>query len=183
MGVTAVCLTAGTVVAQSSAAGAVPVASGCANLDGRHVEWGAASTVTDAFDVGSAFAAGDVTTVAVTVASGSGTAELRVPYGSSAIAAGPVPGTVSGSVAGGTADGLGRVVVTLGSPSAGALDYTCTPAREAGGTAPIPDWVQAYGIFHPGDPCATGWTNSWNAWAEPITGGWVCTRTVPSVGG
>lgn len=47
---------------------------------------------------------------------------------------------------------------------------------------PIPSWVQAYGIFHRDDACLTGWTNSWQKWAEPITGGWVCGRTIPSLG-
>jgi hypothetical protein len=46
----------------------------------------------------------------------------------------------------------------------------------------IPPWVQAYGIFHQRDACETGWGNSWQKWAEPITGGWVCTRTIPSLG-
>ena len=42
--------------------------------------------------------------------------------------------------------------------------------------------VQAYGIFHHDDACLTDWTNSWQKWAEPITGGWVCTRAIPSLG-
>jgi hypothetical protein len=46
----------------------------------------------------------------------------------------------------------------------------------------IPPWVQAYGIFHQDDACLTGWKNSWQRWAELITGGWVCTRTIPSLG-
>jgi hypothetical protein len=56
---------------------------------------------------------------------------------------------------------------------------TPTPATSS---IPIPAWVQAYGIFHHDDACLTSWTNSWQKWAEPITGGWVCTRTIPSLG-
>jgi hypothetical protein len=57
-----------------------------------------------------------------------------------------------------------------------------TPTPTRGAVAPIPAWVQAYGIFHHDDACLTSWTNSWQKWAEPITGGWVCTRTIPSLG-
>jgi hypothetical protein len=56
-----------------------------------------------------------------------------------------------------------------------------TPTPTASST-PIPPWVQAYGTFHHDDACATGWTNSWQEWAEPVTGGFVCTRSIPSLG-
>lgn len=49
-------------------------------------------------------------------------------------------------------------------------------------SVPIPPWVQAYGIFHHDEACLPSWTNSWQMWAEPITGGWVCTRSIPSLG-
>jgi len=63
------------------------------------------------------------------------------------------------------------------------LTLIVDPAPVAATAAvPIPPWVQAYGIFHHDDACLTSWTNSWQKWAEPITGGWVCTRTVPSLG-
>jgi hypothetical protein len=62
---------------------------------------------------------------------------------------------------------------TIAAPSA-----DTTPAA----STPIPAWVQAYGIFHHDDACQTGWGNSWQKWAEPVTGGWVCTRTIPSLG-
>jgi len=60
--------------------------------------------------------------------------------------------------------------------------YYSGPRDVSSDSPPIPDWVQAYGIFHHDDPCQTAWTNSWQEWAEPITGGWVCTRTIPSLG-
>jgi hypothetical protein len=49
-------------------------------------------------------------------------------------------------------------------------------------SAPIPAWVQAYGRASAAAPCIQSWNQSWQAWAEPVTGGWVCTRTIPSIG-
>jgi hypothetical protein len=49
-------------------------------------------------------------------------------------------------------------------------------------TPAIPAWVQAYGRFGPDVACQTGWNPSWQKWAEPVTGGWVCTRSIPSLG-
>ncbi len=46
----------------------------------------------------------------------------------------------------------------------------------------IPDWVQAYGRFGKDAACRDGWNPSWQPWAELITGGWVCTRSLPSLG-
>ena len=47
---------------------------------------------------------------------------------------------------------------------------------------PIPDWVQAIGRHSKDATCPTGWSTSWQTWAESVTGGWVCTRTIPSLG-
>jgi hypothetical protein len=52
----------------------------------------------------------------------------------------------------------------------------------ASSATPIPDWVQAYGRASKGATCLHGWIPSWQAWAEPVTGGWVCTRDIPSLG-
>jgi hypothetical protein len=49
-------------------------------------------------------------------------------------------------------------------------------------TAPIPPWVQAYGRFGKDAPCDNNWGPSWQLWAEKITSGWVCTRTIPGLG-
>jgi hypothetical protein len=62
---------------------------------------------------------------------------------------------------------------------AGTLTATvvaCPPA------ATIPAWVQAYGREGAKAACLDGWDASWQAWAEPVTGGWVCTRSIPSLG-
>jgi hypothetical protein len=70
-----------------------------------------------------------------------------------------------------------------GSVTNATITITCTGPSSGTSSGPaIPEWVQAFGIFHRDDACLTGWTNSWQHWAEPITGGWVCTRTIPSLG-
>lgn len=48
--------------------------------------------------------------------------------------------------------------------------------------APIPAWVQAYGRPGKDATCLPGWGPSWQQWAVASTGGWVCTRTIPSLG-
>jgi hypothetical protein len=48
--------------------------------------------------------------------------------------------------------------------------------------SPIPAWVQAYGRPDADATCDAGWDPSWQEWAVPATGGWVCTRAIPSLG-
>lgn len=47
---------------------------------------------------------------------------------------------------------------------------------------PIPEWVQAYGRASADATCEDGWGPSWQEWAQQVTGGWVCTRSIPSLG-
>ena len=47
---------------------------------------------------------------------------------------------------------------------------------------PIPPWVQGYGRGSAADACKDGWTASWEQWPHGGTGGWVCTREIPSLG-
>ncbi len=47
---------------------------------------------------------------------------------------------------------------------------------------PIPPWVQGYGRGSAADACNDGWTASWEQWPHSGTGGWVCTREIPSLG-
>jgi hypothetical protein len=57
------------------------------------------------------------------------------------------------------------------------------PAPEPSATvAAIPAWVQAYGRASSDATCLGGWSPSWQGWAVPVTGGWVCTRSIPSLG-
>lgn len=56
------------------------------------------------------------------------------------------------------------------------------PVVECPPIAPIPAWVQAYGRESVDSPCLNGWDASWQEWAVPVTGGWVCTRSIPSLG-
>lgn len=70
----------------------------------------------------------------------------------------------------------GRLRVIVRSSSAPALSVT----RSA--PAPIPAWVQAVGRPGASAGCEPGWGPSWQQWAVPITGGWVCTRSIPAYG-
>lgn len=65
------------------------------------------------------------------------------------------------------ADGIFRVAVA---------------ACPVGDPSPILAWVQAHGRAGADAPCEDGWAPSWQSWAEPVTGGWVCTRSIPSLG-
>ena len=49
-------------------------------------------------------------------------------------------------------------------------------------SSPIPAWLQSYGRAGSGAACEAGWAPSWQEWAVPVTGGWVCTRSIPSLG-
>jgi hypothetical protein len=48
--------------------------------------------------------------------------------------------------------------------------------------ASIPAWVQAYGRASADAKCQDGWDASWQEWAQDVTGGWVCTRSIPANG-
>lgn len=48
--------------------------------------------------------------------------------------------------------------------------------------APIPMWVQGYARQAATDVCLDGWVASWEMWPHGGTGGWVCTRSIPSIG-
>lgn len=46
----------------------------------------------------------------------------------------------------------------------------------------IPPWVQAYGRGGAEVGCIDGWSPSWAQWPNEGSGGFVCTRSVPSRG-
>ena len=46
----------------------------------------------------------------------------------------------------------------------------------------IPAWQQSVGRPNSTSTCNDGWQPSWQEWAQPVTGGWVCTRSIPSLG-
>lgn len=52
----------------------------------------------------------------------------------------------------------------------------------AGSDAGIPAWVQAYGRASATDTCIAGWDPSWAQWPNNGTGGFVCQRSIPSLG-
>ena len=47
---------------------------------------------------------------------------------------------------------------------------------------PIPGWMQSVGRANADAKCEAGWNPSWQSWAQSVTGGWVCTRIIPSLG-
>lgn len=58
--------------------------------------------------------------------------------------------------------------------------FFCDPAGDP--ATPIPMWVQAFGRNGRDATCPVGWDPSWQEWAERVSGGWVCTRSIPSIG-
>jgi hypothetical protein len=62
-----------------------------------------------------------------------------------------------------------------------AVPRTCGDALPAEEFAAIPDWVQGYGRAVT-DSCRAGWAASWEMWMNGGTGGYVCTRSIPSLG-
>jgi hypothetical protein len=60
--------------------------------------------------------------------------------------------------------------------------YTGLPPAVLADVSAIPQWVQAYGRSSQDAACHDGWNPSWQSWAEPVTGGWACTRGIPSLG-
>ena len=60
--------------------------------------------------------------------------------------------------------------------------YGTEPSPSAGGGSAIPSWVQAYGRASMDATCEDGWNPSWQEWAVAVTGGWVCERSIPSLG-
>jgi hypothetical protein len=57
------------------------------------------------------------------------------------------------------------------------LDFA--PGNDA---PPIPPWVQGYGRASAQAACDDGWLASWEQWPHGGSGGWVCTRSIPSLG-
>jgi hypothetical protein len=47
---------------------------------------------------------------------------------------------------------------------------------------PIPPWVQGYGRGSAADACRDGWSPSWEMWMNGGAGGYVCARSIPSLG-
>jgi hypothetical protein len=87
--------------------------------------------------------------------------------------------TLLGTVATFVDDFDATQTVTIRSVTVAAPD---TPSDTTADAAPIPAWVQAYGRPSADASCLDGWNPSWESWAEPVTGGWVCTRSIPSLG-
>ena len=72
---------------------------------------------------------------------------------------------------------------TVVDPSNQYVDFVwgCDPATGGAMAPPIPAWVQAYGRAADA-PCIEGWNASWDQWPNSGTGGFVCQRSIPSLG-
>ena len=95
----------------------------------------------------------------------------------------------SGSGTSGTVSytfGADRLVASVGAQNddswTGSFECAAAPAPSGTTSLAVPAWVQAYGRDDADASCEDGWSPSWQAWAEPVTGGWVCTRSIPSRG-
>jgi hypothetical protein len=125
--------------------------------------------------VGATFAAGEEISAVIRVVSGSPVLSLQVPSGTTRDS-GAAPTTLTYTTAGG--EGTLRLL----NSGTGTFGYaiSCTAAPDP--APPIPAWVQAYGRDGADATCESGWNPSWQKWAKEITGGWVCTRSIPSLG-
>jgi hypothetical protein len=131
---------------------------------------------------GERFAAGETITMTVTAMAGSDYGfqidGLTVATGSG------VPGSVSYTFPADTTVDY----VTAQNDATWTGSWACSTATDPEATIPsaeappIPAWVQAYGRDGRDATCEAGWDPSWQSWAEPVTGGWVCTRSIPSLG-
>lgn len=75
--------------------------------------------------------------------------------------------------------------VAIGTPSqTRGMNFYVTVVASATPTAasPIPAWVQGYGRNSSTESCLAGWAPSWEQWMHAGAGGWVCTRSIPSLG-
>jgi len=181
-------LAVGVGVAGAAPAEAVDATGDCSSLP--------VTTVGTADSLRFSAAAGDVLTATPTVAGPARDVVMNVgptvnPADQTQVAQAvtPTPMTYSFPEA-----GTAVVVVKFTSQPTETLTVTWTCSRPA---APIPAWVQAYGRASADDDCPAGYnpewaggpsadvvaySKSWQRWMNDGTGGWVCTRSVPSLG-
>ena len=69
--------------------------------------------------------------------------------------------------------------LVVGPSGVASATFTCT---EPESVAPVPAWVQEYARPSADAACADAWTPSWSRWPNAGSGGFVCVRSVPSVG-
>lgn len=56
--------------------------------------------------------------------------------------------------------------------------YTVTIQVDFAPKPPPPPWLQSYPLIAVDAKCAEGWSRSWEAWAEAVSGGRVCNRII-----
>ena len=181
-GAAAVALAAGAMAAGAGPVAAAELSEACSEFD----VWDGYAEISDDYTAGGdgGFIAGEVLTIGVRVAGGTvSEVVLEVPVLSPVASLTTFPGSlvfaIPAALAGG--DFWGYRIDTVG---AGVIevDPSCAAAPESRNGDPIPAWVQAYGRVGGDAACLDGWDPSWQEWAEPVTGGWVCTRSIPSLG-
>lgn len=180
-GVAAAGLLAGLGIVGAEPAAAVPSA-GCALLNGN-----SGSGLGEVAWASSAFNAGERLTVTWSALSVLGaTVQLQVPGGvvvDSRVGAGTVAYVFPADVVASGNSALGGIATGTWSITCGVPGLTSdSTSGSASSGAQIPAWIQAYGRASKDATCLDGWDTSWQSWAEPVTGGWVCTRSIPSLG-
>lgn len=168
-GAAATMLAAGFGIAGAGPASAVDLSVGCgvlnnAALDGVYLTGRLVSPL--------AFHAGEQ----LTVTGASGALTLQVPEGTT-VDSGTGPTTLRYLF-----DSDQSTTLLWGAPSSTTWTVSCAYVGVPQDPAPIPPWVQAYGRASKDAACQDGWGQSWQEWATSITGGWVCTRNIPSLG-
>ena len=185
----ALVIAAGIAVAPTSAA--AELSSACAYLNGTLID---AEVGESGLIVGDdpGFAAGDVLTLRLALVAGSVTSvDLRMLDPDLVADNAPDPfvtvastSTVPGSIVyvippdRAVPEYVSMEIIVNG-PGVVSVTSDCRSTTPA---AVIPDWQQAYGRASSDAACQAGWAASWQAWAVPVTGGWVCTRSIPSLG-
>ncbi len=79
---------------------------------------------------------------------------------------------------------LVQVGTTTWTPSRGWVSQNMARWPKARPRTPIPPRLggQGYARVSATDTCQDGWSASWEQWPHLGTGGWVCTREIPSLG-
>jgi hypothetical protein len=171
-------LTAGGLGLSASPAAAATLSNNCADF--HLLSGNISSSFSWGLYTGETFTEGETLSITITSRSGAPTLfQLQLPSGTTvASTAGPWPTTLTYVIPNTSTFGRGRMVTTGGLVNVVTSCDAPVPVSEA---ATIPQWVQAVGR-HQDEACEVGWDASWQPWAGSVTGGWVCTRSIPALG-
>ena len=175
---------AASMVVGAPSAGAAERSAACAAIDGLYI---ANSRTAIALNTGAEeglLAAGETVSVVTERVSGPGT-DAQLFLQDTGYVTGPIGSTLTLTALQPASRVTGLSVEPSSNPSDAVFLnwwFACSPVSPGTPTPSVPAWVQAYGRASADAACEAGWDASWQAWAEPVTGGWVCTRSVPSLG-